>query len=39
MSEDEIENKKLDYLRDLVRKIVDANKKKDKKTEKSAAQK
>ena len=35
MSEDEVENKKLDHLRDLVRKIVDASQKLD---EKSAAQ-
>ena len=28
MSEDEVENKKLDYLRDLVRKIVDVSQKK-----------
>ena len=25
MSEDEVENKRLDYLKDFVRKIVDAN--------------
>ena len=35
MSEDEVENKKLDYLRHLVKKIVDASQKLD---EKSAAQ-
>ena len=29
MSEDEVENKKLNYLKDLVRKIVDANQKLD----------
>ena len=29
MSEDEVQNKKLDYLRDLVRKIVDASQKLD----------
>ena len=43
MSEDEGENKRLSYLRDLVRKIVDANQKLDDmtplKTEKSATEK
>ena len=29
MSEDEVENKKLNYLKDLVRKIVDASQKLD----------
>ena len=31
MSEDEVENKKLDYLRDSVRTIVDTSQKKDEK--------
>ena len=43
MSEDEGENKRLSYLRDLFRKIVDANQKLDDmsplKTEKSATEK
>ena len=43
MSEDEVENKKLDYLRDLVTKIVDASQKLDDmpdlESEESAAQK
>ena len=42
MSEDEVENKRLDYLKDLVRKIVDANQELDDmpdlETEDSAAQ-
>ena len=42
MSEDEVENKRLDYLKDLVRKVVDANQELDDmpdlKTEDSAAQ-
>ena len=42
MSEDEVENKKLDYLRDLFRKIVDVNQNLDDtpdlETEESAAQ-
>ena len=42
MSEDEVEHKKLNYLKDLVRKIVDANQKLDNmpplETEEEAAQ-
>ena len=36
--EDEVENKKLDYLSDLVRQIIDASQKEMKKSEGSAAQ-
>ena len=39
MSEDEVENKILNYSKDLVRKIVDAHQKSDEKSEEEAAQK
>ena len=39
MSENEVKNKRLNYLKDLVRKIVDVNQKLDEKSEKEAAQK
>ena len=38
MSEDEVENRRLDYLKDLLRKIVDANQKLHEKGEEEAAQ-
>ena len=38
MSEDEVKNRRLNYLKDLVETIVNASQKKDEKTEESAAQ-
>ena len=38
MSEDEVENRILDYLKDLVRTVIDTNKKLDEKSEEKAAQ-
>ena len=38
MSEDEVENRILNYLKDLVRTVIDTNKKLDEKSEEKAAQ-
>ena len=38
MSEDKVENRKLNYLRDLVRTIIDTNQKLDEKSEEEATQ-
>ena len=38
ISEDEVENRRLNYLKDLVRTIIDTNQKLDEKSEESAAQ-
>ena len=38
MSEDEVENRRLNYLNDLVRTIIDKNQKLDEKSEEEAAQ-